>query len=116
MQTDAQSKVMRAQVEGQKAQFDIQRAQFEAQLTAREQDLKLREAELKLQIAQLEAQIKIAESRANVENTIADSGLKEAQRIKTLAEAKEKQLDADALESGVIELLENANVPAPISA
>lgn len=114
MQTDAQSKVMRAQVEGQKAQLDMQKAQFEAQLTAREQDLKLRESELKLQIAQLEAQIKLAESQAAVQNTIADSGLKDAQRIKTLAEAKEKQLDADALESGVIDLLEGAHVPSQI--
>lgn len=106
MQVDAQSKMMRAQIEGQKAQFDMQRAQIESQLSAREQDLKAREAELKLQLAQLEGQIKLAESRANVENTIADSGLKEAQRIKTLAEAKEAQLDADALESGVLDFLD----------
>jgi len=107
MQLDAQSKMLRAQVEGQKAQMEMQKAQMEGSLSSRETDLKAREAELKLQIAQLEAQLKMAESRANVQHTMSDSALKDAQRLKTLAEAREKEMDNQALQSGVLQALEN---------
>ena len=107
MQLDAQSKMLRAQVEGQKAQLEMQKAQMEGSISSRETDLKAREAELKLQIAQLEAQLKMAESRANVQHTMSDSALKDAQRLKTLAEAKEKEMDNQALQSGVLQALEN---------
>lgn len=110
LQLDAQSKMLRAQVEQAKAQLEAQKAQMDAMLSQRETDLKAREGDLKLQIAQLEAQMKLAESRANVENTMADSGLKEAQRLKALAEAREKQLDNNAIESGVMQALEAQSV------
>lgn len=96
MMTDAQSKMARAQIEGQKAQMERERAMFEAQM-------RQREAALKEQQAQFEASTAAGKAQAEVRHIDADSLLKEAQRLKALAEAKGLVLDNEAQEAGVFD-------------
>jgi hypothetical protein len=103
MGLDAQAKMLRAQTE-QAA------AQLEAQVRQHELSVKAREDEVRLQIQQLEAQVKLAESQAKVANTQADTALKDAQRQKALADAREQQMDNEAVESGLIAVLESTHV------
>ncbi len=102
MMTDAQSKMARAQIEGMKAQLEKERAQFEA-------SLKAREAELKAQIAQFEAQTSMGKAQSEVRHMDADTLLKQAQRVKTLEEARAIDLESDATESGVVEFLQGVS-------
>jgi hypothetical protein len=102
MMTDAQSKMARAQIEGMKAQLEKERAQFEA-------SLKAREAELKAQIAQFEAQTSAGKAQSEVRHMDADTLLKQAQRVKTLEEARAIDLESDATESGVVEFLQGVS-------
>jgi len=48
----------------------------------------------------------VQKDRAEIVVKGVDAQLKEAQRIKTLAEAEEKDIDNDATQSGVMELME----------
>jgi len=105
MKTDAQSKVMRAQIEGQKAQFESQKAQYEAQLSARDAEIKAQQAQLDAQVKINESQAKIAEIQAGIGNKQADTRLKEAQRIKVLEEARALDIESDATETGVTDIL-----------
>jgi len=109
MQLDAQSKMTRAQIEGAKAQLDRERAQFEA-------SMKAREADLQAQQALWAAQTAAGEAQAKVQNINADSALKAAQRVKTLEEARALDIDSDAQESQVIDILKsvaNGDLPQP---
>ena len=106
MKMDAQSKIMRSQIEGQKAQFEAQKSQFESQLKMKEAELKQREAELKAQIALAETDLKKMQAQADVANTVSDTYLKEAQRLKTLSEVKAQNMENDAVQNGVIEFMD----------
>lgn len=91
MQIDAQSKMARAQIEAQKAQLERERAQFEVQIKARQ--------------AEVDAQLAAGKAQAEVRHINADALLKEAQRVKVLEEARGLDIDNDASETGVAEVL-----------
>src|SRR5574343_447227 len=99
MMTDAQSKVMRAQIEGEKAKLEREKAEFEA-------SMKAREADLTAQKAMFDAQHSAGKAQADVRHIDADTLLKEAQRLKTLGEAKALEIDNSAAESGVMDVLQ----------
>lgn len=98
MQMDGQSKMLKAQIEQQKAQFEQQKAAYEA-------SLKEREASLTLRIKEFEAMNAAGKVQAEVRHTDADTQLKAAQRIKVLEEARALDIDSDAAEAGVIDVL-----------
>lgn len=116
MQLDAESKMLRAQVEQMKAQVEAQAAQVEQQGKQQELALKAREDELKLQGQMLEFEVKRAKAGAEIANIQADTALKEAQRIKALADAQSQQMDNEAVRTGVMGLLEGRHVAAESSA
>lgn len=106
---DGQSKLNRSQVEAQKVQMEAQRAQVEGQERQRESYLKAVETQHKSKLAEFEASLKAGKARSETENINADTALKEAQRIKVLEEARGKDIENDADENGIIELLEADN-------
>ena len=98
MMTDAQAKMAQAQIKQQEAQLERERAMFEARMKDREASLKEREA-------QYAAMNSAGKAQAEVRHLDADSLLKQAQRIKVLEEARSLDIDNDAAESGVIDVL-----------
>jgi hypothetical protein len=99
LQMDGQSKLTRAQVEQQKLQLEAQRLQFEQIQEGQKQQIQQAEW-------QLEQREKVANSQGEREKTRAETELKEAQTIKTLEEAKEKRIDNQAAEAGVLDHME----------
>lgn len=105
-QADAQSKQMRAQVEAQSKQAEHQLAMMDRQL--KQMELRMREQELMHQMQQAESEARIAEMRGDEERqtAAAERQLKVAQRLKTLQEARALDIENDATEHGVNDLLE----------
>jgi len=109
MMTDAQAKMAQAQIKQQEAQLERERAMFEARM-------KEREGMLKAQQAQWDAANAAGKAQAEVRHTDADTLLKQAQRIKTLEEARGLDIDNDAAETQVVDLLKgiaNTEFPPP---
>ena len=94
LQQEQQRKMFEAQqkgqIDGQKAQADGTKYMLDAQAKAAETALKQREIEFKereLQLKERELSVREAEALAGIDNTASDTDLKEAQRVKTLADA-----------------------------
>jgi hypothetical protein len=99
MKVDAQSKMERAKIEGQKALFESQKAHFEGVMKAREADVKRQREEFN-------AMIEAAKARADIDNVQADTFLKKAQAQKALHDAHAQGLENEAVQTGVMALLE----------
>lgn len=84
---DGQSKMLRAQVEQQKAQLEREKAMLEAQMSQRE-------AELNARMKAFEAQRAAGVAQVEAQHTMADTDLKRAQTIKTLADSRAVQANA----------------------
>ena len=98
MQMDGQSKMLKAQIEQQKAEFERQKLVYEASLQERE-------AALSLRLKEFEAMNAAGKVQAEVRHTDADTQLKAAQRIKVLEEARALDIESDANEAGVTDVL-----------
>ncbi len=105
---EAQAKMQKAQMEGQKMQLEAQLEQARMQMEQARMQMEQGKAQLEAYKAQqaleqareasmLDYQIKMAE----LSGKEADKGLKEAQRVKTLEEARKLDIENDAAETGV---------------
>ena len=86
------------QIRAQEAQTKAQAAQTKAQTDAME-------VQAKLQQSQQELQLKLQEMQKKIESMDAEKKLTDAKTLKTLEEARELDMDNDATESGVVDLL-----------
>ena len=93
---------MLAQIEMQKTQVESQKAQMDFQLKQQqmEKDYEFRIGELQMKMREMEEKLR---------NVGADTKLKDAQRLKTLEDARAQDIENDAAETGVTDLLEGFN-------
>ena len=100
-QRKGQEAQAKTQMDGARLQMDGQKSQAEIQLKDAELQHKTKELQFKQSEAQQRAEsdaAKTAETEAREENLDADSDLKEAQKIKTLADAEKSLTDAAVAE------------------
>jgi len=76
------------------------------------EDLMMQESVKQTMSATKKAETDIQETRANIMEKAASIELKKAQVIKTLAEAQAQDLETDAVQSGLMEIIQSSDSPA----
>jgi ribosomal protein L9 len=87
-------------------------SQVKLQLEAAKQKYDEMKGQHDAMLAEQNAMAELEEKRAKIRNTDADSQLKAAQRIKVLEDARAQDIENDATETGVFDLIGGSNVAA----
>jgi hypothetical protein len=110
LMVEAQAKMAKVQAEQQQMQLEAQLKQAEFQMAQAKAQMEAYKAQIEAQTAQQASILDFKIKSAELASKDADRGLKEAQRVKTLEEARALDIENDAAETGVLDILEGRSV------